>query len=131
MANTVEVQTLVDGPRKLIVHVHLDSDGVSGELSAQLLIDASTYTPAFTSCYIESIKSNLVGFSAELLWDATTDKHAYQMPDYEQVQDFREMGGIPNNAGAGKTGDINITTTGFTAAGDSGHIVLTLVKTAF
>lgn len=128
MANTVEIQTIVDGPKDLIVRIHLDSDGAAGELSAVTVVDASTYTPAFTDCSIVRVQSNLIGFTAELLFDATTDKHGWVCPDYEQQQDFSSFGGIPNNAGVGKTGDINISTNGFTAAGDTGHIILHLRK---
>lgn len=128
MANTIETHTIVDGPKDLIVRIHLDSDGVTGELSAQQIVDASTYNPPFTDCHIMHIQSNLVGFTGELLFDATADTHGWVCPDYEQDQDFSWFGGIPNNAGAGITGDINITTNGFTAAGDSGHIILHLKK---
>jgi len=42
--------------------------------------------------------------------------------------DFSSFGGIPNNAGAGKTGDVLFTTTDFTA-GDMYSIVLECTKT--
>lgn len=128
MANTVETQTILDDPRNLVVRVHLDSDGASGELSAVKIIDASTYSPAFTDCSLVGVQSNLIGFTAELIWDATANVHAWVCPDYEQRQDFSDFGGIPNNAGAGKTGDMLITTNGFTAAGDTGHIILRFKK---
>lgn len=126
MANTIEVQTLVDGSRNLVVKVHIDGDG-TGDESATTLIDASAYSPAFADAKLMKIQSNLVGFTAELLWNATTDKHAWQLPDYEQVQDFHYFGGIINDAGSGKNGDVNITTTGL-GAGDSGHMILYFKK---
>lgn len=128
MANTVETETLVDGSRNLVVRIHLESDGVSGELSDLVLIDASTYTPAFTNSKIMKIQSNLIGFTAELAWDATANVHAWSLPDYEQDQDFSYVGGLPNKAGAGKTGDLLISTAGFTAAGDNGHILIYMKK---
>lgn len=126
MANIIEKQTIVDGSRNLVVKVHIDGDG-SGEETNTVLIDASTYTPAFTDLKLMKIQSNFVGFTAELIWDATTNVHGWEIPDYEQVQEFREVGGIPNSAGPGKTGDVLITTTGL-GAGDTGHALLYFKK---
>ena len=133
MANTVETQTIHDGPRNLVVKVHLHSDGVAGELSGQSIIDISAYQsfPGFgapTSCRIKKVQSNLSGFTGELLWDATANKHALNIPDYEFNGDYTKIGGIPNDAGAGVTGDVLISTNGFTAATDTGHIILELIK---
>lgn len=126
MANTVEVQTILDGKTALVVRVHLEGDG-TGDETDTVIVDASSYTPAFTDFSIMGISSNLVGFSAELEFDATANVHAFTCPDYNQDQNFRNFGGIPNNAGAGKTGDLVITTTGL-GAGDTGHIILELKK---
>lgn len=133
MANTVETQTIHDGPRNLVVKVHLHSDGVAGELSAQSIVDISTYQSfpglgAPTSCRIKKVQSNLSGFTGELLWDATADLHAINIPDYEFNADYTSIGGLPNNAGSGVTGDIVMSTNGFSAATDTGHIVLELIK---
>jgi len=128
MANTVEVQTIVDGKSKLVVHIHLDSDGVSGELSNLLLIDKTTFnSPQFTKLQLLEIRSNLIGFTAELISNGVTPKHLWQCVDYEQHQCFEQIGGIPNNATT-PDGNIHITTNGFTTAGDSGHIELTFRK---
>lgn len=130
MAATVTKQTIVDGSRILIVNIHIDGDA-GGDLSAATLIDASSYSPPFTDCAIKAVHSNLNGFTAELLWDATADVHAISLADYEATYGHSELmgrhGGIPNNAGAGKTGDINITTVGL-GANDHGTIQIELVK---
>lgn len=132
MANTVAKQTLIDGSRNLVVKIYLESDGASGELSDTVLIDASTYSPAFTDAKLVSVHANLSGFTAKLEWDATTDTPLISLPDYEVHYSGNEVGvgvnGIPNDAGTGVTGDILITTSGFTAAGDRGTIVIHLVK---
>ena len=126
MANTVETQTIVDGSRNLVVKVHIHGDG-TGDESETLLIDASSYTPAATSLKLMEVKSNFVGFTAELIWDATTNVHAWQMPDYEQRQEFWQVGGIPSNVGAGETGDVLITTSNL-GNGDSGTALLFFKK---
>ena len=126
MANTITKRTIVDGDRNLVVHIHIDGDG-SGEETDTVLIDASSYTPAFTDCKLMKIDAALIGFSIELNWDATANVIATHIPDYEFHQDFRWFGGIPNDAGAGRTGDLLITTTGL-GANDHGDFVLFLKK---
>lgn len=129
MANTVTTTTILDGSRILIVKIELASDGASGEETGTVVVDASTYTPAFTNAKLTALHSSLIGFQAELEWDATANTHLMHLPDYEYNYSRAEgMIPIPNNAGAGRTGDIVLNTTGFTAAGDNGTIILVLHK---
>lgn len=53
--------------------------------------------------------------------------HFWTLPDYEQVQCFKDHGGIPNNQLATPLGDISIVTTGL-GAGDTGHFILHMKK---
>ena len=124
MANTVEVQTLINGPRNLILKVHIDGDG-SGEETNKLIVDVSLYDCSEVS--IKHVQGSFSGFTAELLWDAAVNTHAFNVPDYDVDQDFCSFGGLINNAGAGKTGDIVMTTTGL-GNGDTGHLVLKMKK---
>lgn len=130
MANTIDKQTIIDGSKKLIVKIFFASDGVTGELSDYVLIDASTYSPAFTDCTIKMVHSELSGFTAKLIFAGATPANALHIPDYEAHYNSKEIGyfgGIPNNA-VTPTGDILLTTTGFTAAGDQGTIIIELEK---
>ena len=124
MVNTVEVQTLVSGPRNLVLKVHIDGDG-SGEETDTLIVDASAY--GASEVKIMGVHGDFSGFTAELEWDATTNVHAMNIPDYDVDADFTKFGGLINNAGAGKTGDILITTTGL-GLGDTGHLILEMKK---
>ena len=128
MANSIVKQTIVDGSRNLVVKIHIEGDG-SGDETATVLIDASSYTPASTDIKITGIHSALTGFTADLLWDATANVSILNIPDYEYNLDtgIRHFGGFPNNAGTGKTGDILITTIGL-GAGDHGTITLEMKK---
>lgn len=123
MANIVDIQTIVDGGRNHIVKVFLDSDGVAGELTDQVLIDVSALT-GVTNLYVEKIWYNFTGFTARLEWDATGDDELFHLSEGDGIYDFTCFGGIPNPKSAGSTGDLTITTTGFTAAGDEGVLVL-------
>jgi hypothetical protein len=129
MVATVSKQTIIDGSRNLVVNVHIDGDA-AGDLTDYVLIDASTYTPAFTNCRFWSLHATLSGFTCHLKWDATTDTELVNVPDYEinfSPDEIGEFGGIPNNAGAGRTGDILMTTVGL-GAGDHGSLILHLIK---
>lgn len=130
MANTITTQTLNDGNKNTIIKVYLASDGVTGDESDTVVFDASAVVPAVTDCTILGIEGYLIGFTALLEFDATTDVPALILPADDQFcfdLDSR-YGGIPNNAGAGKTGDITITTTGFSAATDIGWFILRVKK---
>lgn len=129
MANTITKQTILDGTKNLVIKINITGDG-TGEETDLVLIDASTYSPAFTGGSLIGIHSTLVGFTAKLKWDATANVECISIPDYEYNLNGSQIGwfgGLPNNAGAGKTGDMLITTIGLGAA-DHGTIVLELEK---
>ena len=129
MANTVTLTTLLDSPAMAVIHVYLKSDGAAGELSDVVLIDASALTGANAVSTLEVVESSLAGFSARLEFDATTDVVAAVLPTDEHLRaDYRDLATIRNPQGAGSTGDLTITTQGFTAATDEGHIILQVKK---
>lgn len=121
MADAVTTQILQDGPRNAVIKFTNVSDG-TGE-SAVLKVDVSTlsYQPATGPCTevrIEAIKYQVVGMNVQILWDATADVLAIELvPNAGDHMNMKGFGGIPNNSGAGKTGDILFTTT--TTAGDT------------
>ena len=131
MANVGTKQTLMDGPRNLVVKVALVADGVA-DSSDELMINVSDYsspTPDGTNpVKITRIWAQLAGFAATLEWDATTNVDIVTISiDMEFDQDYRSIGGLVNNAGTGITGDILIDTAGI-AAGDEGTILLWMRK---
>lgn len=127
MANAITKQTLHDGQRNLVVKCQIVGDGVEGEYADQLLIDMSAYSGPPTVLKITRIWAMLNGFSATLEWDATTNVDILSIPDGDEVdQDYKEIGGLANNAGTGVTGDILIDTTGLGA--EEGTIILWMRK---
>jgi len=123
MAGTLTSQTLVNGDRNLVVKLNIAGDA---DLSASIAVDASAF--ATSDIKIMRVDSVLNGFSAKLLWDASTDVDIISLSaDHDDHLDFTAMGGLINNAGTGKTGDILITTSGI-ATGDAGVIMLYLKK---
>lgn len=127
MPNTVTLQVLHDGPRKAIVKLNISGDN-SGDETARLVLDISEDLAMGerTEVRLDRVSADLSDFSAALLWDATADVRAVDLPSGDSDNDYRDIGGLRNNAGAGKTGDINLETTGL--ATDDGTIILYLSK---
>ncbi len=127
MADAVATQTLVDGARNAVLKFTNVSDG-TGE-SAVVKVTASSLSGAPSEVKIQRIVATTSGMAVRILWDATTDVDAFLVPTDTSVDfDFRDIGGLDNNSGAGKTGNINFTTIGHTS-GDVYTIILYLVKT--
>lgn len=129
MANTVTSQTLLDGSKRSVIKWYFASDGVTGELTDQVIFDASAVSPSTDDSTIERIRGYFIGFTGLVEFDATADVAVVVLPTDDEFDiDFLATAGLPNNAGAGKTGDILLTTTGFTAAGDIGWLEITVKK---
>ena len=130
MADAVTSQTIFDGARKAIMKFTNISD--SGGETAVVKVDVSALASyagrACTSVSILKIEAITKGMGVDILWDATTDVICLTIgEDQFQSHDFSEYGGIPNNAGAGKTGDVLFTTVG-AASGDRYTVILELAK---
>lgn len=124
MADTVSSQTLKDGSKYTVMKFTNLSDG-TGE-SAVTKVDVSALTPIASLMTIEEIWYNINGMVVTLLWDATSDVRIIDLSG-DGHMDLRDIGGLYNNAGAGVTGDIQLTTTGHTA-GDNYTLILKMRK---
>ena len=131
MADAVTSQTILDGPNKVVMKFTNVSDG-TGE-SAVTKVDVSglatgTDGATCTGVTIEQIWWQCVGMKVNILFDATSAVLAIQLGENQSGHhDYRDFGGIPNNAGSGKTGDIQFTTVGHTSA-DTYTIILAMRK---
>lgn len=126
MVDTVTSQTLVDGPRNAVLKFTNLSDS-TGE-AAVTKVDVSALSGSPSAVSIQKIEYSTRGMGVDILWDATADVIAHSLEsDGSGCLDFRDIGGIQNDAGSGKTGDINFTTQGATA-NDSYTITLHLKK---
>ena len=106
------------------------SDG-TGE-SAVNKVDVSAFTAGekgatCTGVTIDRIYYTLDGMKVQILWDASTDVEAYKLLDTTGDIDFSSFGGLQNNAGSGKTGDIMFTTVGHSNT-DTYNIILDMTK---
>lgn len=124
MADAVTTQTLIDGIKTTVVKLTNLSDG-TGE-AAVLKVDVSALLPAATLIDIQEIWYSVAGMVVTLLWDATADVRIVDLQG-DGHMNLSQFSGLKNNAGAGVTGDILLTTTGHTA-GDSYSIILRMRK---
>ena len=132
MADAVTSQVLLDGERLYIAKFTNISDG-TGE-TAVVKINASTLAPNAYNLACNGVKLNKIyatthGMEVRILWDATTDVFAWMLPqNTNYLMDFSSFGGISDNSGTGKTGNVLFTTVD-ASAGDMYTIVLECIKT--
>lgn len=134
MANTITNTRTVVGKRKIVQYVTLLSDGTqeSGTViysSSGVATALGTADPLNSSIRDIRYVASGAATRAHLLWDATTDVVALSLPysagGASLTMQFNDVGGLKNSSGAGKTGDVLLTTTGL-AAGDTLTIILVI-----
>ena len=131
MADAVATQTIIDGSKTAVLKFTNVSDG-SGE-SAVTKVDVSALAnnsigQACTGASIQKIWWQCIGMKVQILFDASSDVLAIELGENQSgFHDYSGFGGIQNNAGSGKTGDIQFTTVGHTSA-DSYTIILQVAK---
>ncbi len=119
MANVVNTQILVDGPRNTVVKV-------TGQLTASDLAYVTFLDPSVLAGIDNSLSVKAKDFqikkieysiedplTVQLYWDATTPVLALSATGRGKFPS-EEYGGIPTQAGAGDTGKLGIATQGFT-----------------
>ena len=133
MADTVTSQTIQDGERVAILKFTNESDG-TGESSVKK-VDVSALTTnskgeTCTGVSIARIYWATRGMGVDIEFDATTNVLAIPLPADSTGDEYYDevFTGIPNNAGSGKTGDIDFTTVS-ASSGNTYSIILELVKT--
>ena len=132
MADAVTSQTLFDGDKHVVMKFTNISDG-TGE-SAVKKVDVSALESDIngntcTSVAIEKIWWQCIGMKVRMFFDATSDAFIIELGENQSGDhDYSEFGGIKNNAGSGKTGDIDFTTVGHSSA-DTYTIILKMRKT--
>jgi hypothetical protein len=131
MADAVTSQTLIDGPNKAVMKFTNVSDG-TGE-SAVVKVDVSALAAsldgdACSEVVIERIWWQCIGMKVKILFDATSDQFCIELGENQSGDhDYSSFGGLTNNAGAGKTGDVSFTTVGHTS-GDTYTVILYMRK---
>lgn len=114
MANLITKQLLEDGERNVVVNVvgYLDTADAAGEviLDVSALSAGNPVTNRLLIMHVEySIEATL---TCILQFDATTPVDAVDLYGFGKLN-YEKVGGIPNNAGVGVTGDILLSTEGW------------------
>jgi hypothetical protein len=131
MADAVTSQTLLDGERLAIMKFTNISDGTGESAVTKVTassLAASNSGKACSGVTVTKIMSVCHGMEVRMYWDATTDVPFFLSAvntNYEN--DFSKIGGITNNAGTGKNGNI-VFSTADASSGDTYTVVLEMVK---
>jgi hypothetical protein len=138
MANTINVSKIMDGPSHVTVHCFMQSDGIEGEVSNFVLVDPSTLDPslpAMQDFILKQIWYEISGFTVTFAFGKESgDNWPFWTltPGASLKHDWRFFGGLRDQAdapmGISATGNLLMSTTGFTDATDSGAFVLWLEK---
>jgi hypothetical protein len=91
-------------------------------------LETGPYGKTCTGVTIERIWWQCIGMKVQILFDATTDQFCIELGENQSGNhDYSLFGGLSNNAGSGKTGDINFTTVGHSSA-DTYTIIMYMRK---
>jgi len=131
MADAVTSQTIIDGERNCVMKFTNVSDGTGESAVAKVDVSALASNSAGTACSevrVMRISHAIVGMSVQLFLNATSNVLLVELAESSNGHmDFKDFGGLPNNAGSGKNGDILFTTKGH-SSGDTYSITLEMVK---
>jgi hypothetical protein len=131
MTNSVTFQTLEEGPRNIIVKAAGVLDTSDYALNTFISMASSNQGgkgPTPTQVRIDHIDYSVSDqLEVQLWWDATSDVIILPLAGRGRMS-FWNFGGLTNNAGAGKTGDVLIKTTGYTSGTQVFSIILECVK---
>lgn len=127
MANVLSTQILVDGARNAVVKITGQID--ASDIAKTTIVDPADFTPLPTNFRIDRIVYSVEqGIAVLLWWDASTDVLIVSLTQSE-TQKYAKIGGLQNNAGAGVTGKIQLSTVGWAASAVySFSLTLDLVK---
>ena len=131
MADAVTTQTIIDGERNCVMKFTNVSDGTGESAVAKVDVSALASNSAGTACSevrVMRVSHAIVGMSVQMFLDASSNVLLMELAESSNGHmDFKDFGGLPNNAGSGKTGDILFTTKGH-SSGDTYSIVLEMIK---
>ena len=131
MADAVASQTIVDDNRRAVIKLTNISDGTGESAVTKVDVSALSANVDGTTCTgvsIEKIWWQCIGMKVNIVFDATSDVLAIQLGENQSgYHDYTSFGGIPNNSGSGKTGDIKFTTVGHSSA-DTYTIIMQVRK---
>lgn len=134
MANIVNTQIIIDGPRNTVVKVAGILD--TSDVALAPIIDPATLVGIDNTGTLKAATFRVIGLNynvedgleVRLYWDATAPTLIEALTGRGALPpSCQAYGGLTNNAGAGKTGKISLSTSGW-ATVKSFSFILELVK---
>ena len=131
MVDAVATQTILDGEKMVVQKFTNVSDG-TGETDV-VKVDVSELISnargqACTGVVIEKIWWQCIGMKVQILFNATTNVLCIELGENQSgYHVYTSFGGLTNNAGTGKNGDVLFTTVGHTSA-DTYTIIMSMRK---
>lgn len=124
MANSITTTYQVNGSNYFVAKVDIVGDG-SGDASNVVILDPANITGTPATFKVRAIQWGTDGsFNAQFLWDATTKVHAFEISLASGGIRFADTGAhLVNNAGAGITGKLLLSTLGLNAT-SKGTIII-------
>jgi hypothetical protein len=131
MADAVTSQTIQDGEKTAVLKFTNVSDGTGESAVKKVDVSALAKNSAGQTCTTVSVARiywATRGMGINLEFDASTNVLLTGLPADSTGDEYYDLfTGIPNNAGSGVTGDIDLTTVGH-SSGDTYSIILVLNK---
>ena len=131
MADAVTSQTIQDGEKTAGLKFTNVSDGTGESAVKKVDVSALAKNSAGQTCTTVSVARiywATRGMGVNLEFDASTNVLLTGLPADSTGDEYYDLfTGIPNNAGSGVTGDIDLTTVGH-SSGDTYSIILVLNK---
>lgn len=132
MANVVNRQILLNGPRHAIVAIYLQSDGATGELVDEPIItleDLGLELP--DKMRLQLVDYNFAGFDAVIGFSTGLTSQNWKWVLAEgsnHPMDFAPFGNIIDDGGLDRDGSLLLSTTGFTSSQDQGSLLIQVRK---
>lgn len=125
MANILNFQTLEDGNENTIIRLVGELPASGGNVTSTVFVDPALLSDIgpFTGRKATQLRVKKVAFDVEdtlavqFFWDATTPV-LFEECVGRGIHDYKDAGGLQNNAGAGKTGKITFVTEGWVTNAD-------------
>lgn len=130
MAHAIITEKIVDGRKLTALKVTIKGDsGTAAELIGAIIFNASDFLTNSADNKLMEIDYDLNGFSAELFWYASSSVPLISLAkDHPHHHEWWDIGGLVNNGGSGRNGDITITSTGLGSSTKDGFITFYLMQ---
>jgi hypothetical protein len=131
MANSFTTQVLHEGARNVVIKLVgvLDTSDLALTTAVDVsLLNCAGTRPTPTQVRIDTLEYDVSDqLCVQLYWDATADVVAAALSGRGEYYG-KKFSGLQNNAGAGKTGNVLIKTTGWAAGTQVFTLILEMVK---